>query len=139
MSKLIQGSNQAIKTNELLIRLDEELKIVKQKHEDCLEAIPRTEMLIHNIKDDIRMLEEALVVEEGPLMKRVLQRRNYRCISLMKKMVLTMFQFVKDQTATSMTSRQASFIMYSYVTNKAVVLQQSLPCFCMAIEYTRAQ
>ena len=85
MSKLIQGSNQAIKTNELLIRLDEELKIVQQKHEDCLEEIPRTEMLIHNTKDDIRMLEEELSLEQGPLMKRVLQRRNYRCISLNEK------------------------------------------------------
>jgi len=85
ISSLLQGSNQNVKTTELLIRLDEELKVVKAKHEECLAEIPRIEMLIHNTRDDIHVLEEELVIEEGPLMKRVIEGRKYRCIALNAK------------------------------------------------------
>jgi len=82
ISSLIQGSKQNVKTTELLIRLDEELKVVRAKHEECSAEIPRIEMLIHNTRDDIHVLEEELVIEEGPLMQRVIEGRKYRCIAL---------------------------------------------------------
>jgi len=82
ISSLLQGSNQNVKTTELLIRLDEELKVVRAKHEECLAEIPRIEMLIHNTRDDIHVLEEELVIEEGPLMQRVIEGRKFRCIAL---------------------------------------------------------
>jgi len=85
ISSLLQGSKQNVKTTELLIRLDEELKVVRAKHEECLAEIPRIEMLIHNTKDDIHVLEEELVIEEGPLMQRVIEGRKYRCIALNAK------------------------------------------------------
>jgi len=82
ISSLLQGSKQNVKTTELLIRLDEELKVVRAKHEECLAEIPRIEMTIHNTRDDIHVLEEELVIEEGPLMQRVIEGRKYRCIAL---------------------------------------------------------
>ncbi|KAL7551966.1 hypothetical protein ACHAWF_015183 [Thalassiosira exigua] len=82
ISYLVQGTKQDVKTSELIIRLDEERKVVEKKLSDCLEAIPETEMFIHNTKDDIAALKEELVVEQGSLMKRVLQNRKYRCIAL---------------------------------------------------------
>ena len=85
ISSLLQGSKQNVKTTELLIRLDEELKVVRAKHEECLADIPRIEMMIHNTKDDIHVLEEELVIEEGPLMKRIIEGRKYRCIALNAK------------------------------------------------------
>jgi len=82
ISSLLQGSKQNVKTTELLIRLDEELKVVRAKHEECLAEIPRIEMTIHNTRDDIHVLEEELIIEEGPLMQRVIEGRKYRCIAL---------------------------------------------------------
>ena len=82
VSRLIQGHNQEIKAAELLVRLQEELKVVENKYEDCLEEIPQTEMLIHNTKDDIAVLKEEITLETCPLMQRVHEGREYRCVSL---------------------------------------------------------
>ena len=82
VSGLLQGHNQEIKTAELLFRLQEELRIVKGKLQDCLAEISQTEMIIHNTLDDVKILKEEIVIENCPLMQRVLQGRKYRCISL---------------------------------------------------------
>ena len=84
-SLLVKGSNQNVKTTELVLRLEAELKVVRSKLDDCLAGIPRTEMFIHNTTDDINVLQEELIIEEGPLMKQIIKGRKYRCISLNAK------------------------------------------------------
>ena len=82
ISRLVQGSSQEVKTTELLIRLEEKLKIVHGKQQNCLSEVDKLEMLLHNTKDDISVLEEEIMIENGPLMRRLLEGRKYRCIAL---------------------------------------------------------
>ncbi|KAL7471741.1 hypothetical protein ACHAXS_012049 [Conticribra weissflogii] len=82
ISKLVQGSAQEINTSELLIRLTEKLRLVREKQSDTKEEISNHSLAIHNTQDDIAMIEEDIDIENRPLMRRVLENRKYRCCAL---------------------------------------------------------
>ena len=78
----VHDSSQEIMRKELLIRLDEKLNITRAKQEECLQEIAFLERTCRNLNDDIHGLTEEMAVEERPLIKRVLDLRNYRCIAM---------------------------------------------------------
>lgn len=82
VSLLVQGSPQEIKTAELIRRLNHRLTILQSKLDECVHSIETKKSRIDNLKDDIAVMEEEIVIEDGPLMRRVLEGRQYRCMSL---------------------------------------------------------
>ena len=84
VSRLINGSNQEVKTMELSRRLKGQLGVVKSKKDEAMTEINRIRMLIHNTKDEISRIDERIAIENGPLVKRILSTRNYRCMAMNK-------------------------------------------------------
>lgn len=82
VSLLVQGSPQEIKTAELIRRLNHRLTILQSKLDECVHSIETKKSRIDNLKDDIAVMEEEIVIEDGPLMRRVIEGRQYRCMSL---------------------------------------------------------
>lgn len=84
VSRLINGSNQEVKTTELMRRLRDQLEVVKSKKDEAITETNRIQMLIHNTKDDISRIDDRIAIENGPLVKRILTTRSYRCMALNK-------------------------------------------------------
>ncbi|KAL3788693.1 hypothetical protein HJC23_001892 [Cyclotella cryptica] len=82
VSRLIQGTSQEIKTAELMRRLRENLAVSEKKKNLALQEKDRLSLLIHNVRDEISQIDRNILLEYGPLMQRVLKKRNYRCMAL---------------------------------------------------------
>ena len=81
ISRLLQGNTQDIQKATLILRLEGELKIVRNKLDANLSDIAAEKLLIHNTKDDIRVLKEEIDVEGRPLISHIQNQRTYRCAS----------------------------------------------------------
>ena len=81
-SYLLNSHAQEVKAAELLVRLDTEKSIVKEKLDECLTDIEKKKILIHNTKDDIRVFRDELEIEQGQLIQHILKKRTFRCIAL---------------------------------------------------------
>lgn len=81
ISRLLQGNTQDIQTATLILRLEEELKIVRDRRDANLSYILTAKLLIHNTQDDIALLNEEIDVEGRPLISHMQNQRTYRCAS----------------------------------------------------------
>ena len=84
VSRLINGMSQEVKTVELMRRLNDQLEVVRVKKNETINESDRIGLLIHNTKDEIARLDDRITTEHGPLMQRVLKKRNYRCMEFNK-------------------------------------------------------
>jgi tetratricopeptide (TPR) repeat protein len=82
VSRLINGMSQEIKTSELIHRLKDQLGVVEGKRNEAVAGSDRIGLLIHNTQDEIARIDDSIAIENGPLMQRVLKKRNYRCMAL---------------------------------------------------------
>ncbi|KAL7449107.1 hypothetical protein ACHAWC_001793, partial [Mediolabrus comicus] len=78
----IHDSSQEIKKKELLFMLNEKLNITQMKQEECRNDLISLKRTTRNLNDDISYLQEEIVLEERPLIERVIGQRRYRCVAL---------------------------------------------------------
>jgi len=81
-SALIHEKEQVFEVEELKMRLAERRKRVLVDQEEQLRRERRLKQDIVNKKDDLKGLEQDLLVEQGPLMQQVMKARTLRCIGL---------------------------------------------------------
>jgi len=81
-TSLVHGNQQTIDAEELALRLYYELEETKEQCSEQREVESDIKILICNLQDDLKTLQDDMIIERGPLMSRVLARRSFRCVGL---------------------------------------------------------
>lgn len=81
-SALIHENVQEFETGELIIRLKEKLKYVKEVVDEHEKEKSQIMTKIKNLDDELLSIKSDMKVENGPLMQRILKNRRIRCIGL---------------------------------------------------------